>query len=293
MTTKEEFNRLRERAIELRRTGKSRREIKQILGITANSTLTDILRGEPPQPWTRRPNAKDDLRERARELRLHGLDYAEIAGALHVSKSSVSLWVRDLPRPEHLSIEQCRKRGAEASRRYWEAERSIRAVKWADISAEAAAEISTLSDRELLIAGAIAYWCEGSKNKPYRQQNRAIFTNSDPALISLYLRFLKAAGVSPQDLIFRVCIHESADVQAAQLYWLELSGAHPEQFRSPTLKRHNPKTVRKNTGSDYRGCLRIEVRRGSELYRKIEGWAAAAMGAMVGTIEAQALPARF
>jgi transposase-like protein len=114
-----EFNRLREQAIELRRAGKSRREIKQILGIAANATITEMLRGEPPQPWTRRPNAKDDLRERARELRNHGLDYAEIAETLSVSKSSVSLWVRDLPRPAHLSIEQCRERSVEAARRYW------------------------------------------------------------------------------------------------------------------------------------------------------------------------------
>ena len=36
-----------------------------------------------------------------------------------------------------------------------------------------------------------------------------------------------------------------------------------------------PKTVRKNVGDDYRGCLRIDVRRSTGLYRKIEGWAQA------------------
>ena len=46
-----------------------------------------------------------------------------------------------------------------------------------------------------------------------------------------------------------------------------------DQFRTPTLKRHNPKTVRKNIGDDYHGCLRIDVRRSSGLYRRIEGWA--------------------
>ena len=56
-----------------------------------------------------------------------------------------------------------------------------------------------------------------------------------------------------------------------------MTQAHPSQFRRPTLKRHNPKTVRKNTGGDYHGCLRIEVLRSSILYRQIEGWATAAM----------------
>jgi hypothetical protein len=36
-------------------------------------------------------------------------------------------------------------------------------------------------------------------------------------------------------------------------------------------------TVRKNVGETYHGCLRIEVRGGADLYRKIEGWATASM----------------
>ena len=89
---------LRTQAIELRRAGKSRREIKAILGIASDQTLGDALRGEPPPAWTRRPNAKDEVRARARALREEGRDY-EIAARLGVSKSSVSLWVRDLLPP--------------------------------------------------------------------------------------------------------------------------------------------------------------------------------------------------
>lgn len=63
----------------LRRAGKSRREIKELLAIGSNATLNDALSGEPPQPWARRPNAKDELREAARELRRRGLDYNRIA----------------------------------------------------------------------------------------------------------------------------------------------------------------------------------------------------------------------
>jgi hypothetical protein len=66
---------------------------------------------------------------------------------------------------------------------------------------------------------------------------------------------------------------------AAEQFWQELTGAHPGQFRKATLKHHNPATVRKNTGMAYRGCLRIDVRRSRDLYRRIEGWAAAVMTA--------------
>jgi hypothetical protein len=205
-------------------------------------------------------------------LRAQNRTYDEIATELGVSKSSVSLWVRDVP---------CRKRGhyvdsenrREGLRRYNEARAAERAAE----SEAASAEIGELTDREVLISGAVAYWCEGSKSKPHRRANRVTFINSDPALIKFYLRFLGAVGVSQDDLVFRVHIHESADVAAAQDFWLDLTGAQPEQFRSPTLKHHNPKTARKNVGEDYHGCLIVSVRRSAALYRRIEGWAAGIM----------------
>jgi hypothetical protein len=215
----------------------------------------------------------------ARRLRNLGRDYEDIAASLGVSKSSVSLWVRDIPRPPGLSAEECRKRSAEGSRRYWEAERPAREARLADVAACAAAEVGDMTVHEILIAGAIAYWCEGGKNKPHRRTNRVAFVNSDPALIRFFLKFLDTAGIAREALVFRVYIHETADVEAAQRFWLDVTNAQLSQFRSPTLKRHNPKTVRKNVGVDYHGCLRIDVRRSSDLYRKIEGWASAAMGA--------------
>jgi len=268
---------LRERIVHLRRAGKSRRQIKEILGTMSNSTLDEALKGEPPPEWTRRARAKDDLRERARELRTQGLDYEEIADALGISKSSVSLWVRDLPIPERLSYEECRRRSAEGAHRYWAAERPVRAAARAATCATAAAQIGPLTDREILMAGAIAYWCEGGKTKPYQRSDRVIFTNSDPGLIRFFLRFLDVTGTSRTSVSFRVCIHEKADVAAAQRFWLDVTGASADQFATPALKRHNPKTVRKNTGDEYHGCLRIDVRRSSDLYRRIEGWSTAIM----------------
>jgi predicted transcriptional regulator len=282
MSQKIAFPQLREQAIALRRAGKSRREIKDLLAIGSNRTLNEALKGEPPQPWTWRPNAKDPLRDKARDLRGQGLNYNQIAAELGVSKSSVSLWVRDIPRPPGLSYEECRKRVAEGVRRYWAAERPIREGQREAVRAAASAELGQLSEREIIIAGAIAYWCEGTKNKPYRRIDRVSFMNSDPALIGFFMRFLAVAGIERDRLICRVHIHESADAEAAQRYWLGITNLEPVQFRRPLLKRHRPTTRRKNTGDDYHGCLRIDIRRSTGLYRKIEGWAAAAMASPDG-----------
>jgi hypothetical protein len=264
---------VREEAIALRRAGKSVREIRDALGPVGKRTLSAALKGTPPAEWTHRPNAKDDLRDQARALRTQGLSYNEIVTQLGVSKSSVSLWVRDIP---------CRKKGhyvhsearLEGLRKFNEA----RTVRHAEESAAAGTEIGELTDREVLIAGAIAYWCEGSKNKPHRKANRVTFINSDPRLVAFFLRFLDVAGVARDDLVFRVYIHENADAEAAQRFWLAVTGTQPDQFRSPVLKHHNPKTIRTNVGEDYHGCLKVDVRRGATLYRRIEGWASAAMG---------------
>ena len=182
MTNKATFDQVREQAIGLRRAGKSRREIKEILGV-GNSTLDPALRGEPPPLWTQRPRAKDELHAKARELRTSGWTYDEIAAELGVSKCSVSLWVRDMPRRGRISYEEFRKRNAEGVSRYWQAEAARREAGRQKISDTAARQIGVLSDREILIAGAIAYWCEGSKNKPYRRANRVIFINGDPGLM--------------------------------------------------------------------------------------------------------------
>src|SRR6266487_2596908 len=63
----------REQAIALRRAGKSRRQIKEILGVGSNATLNELLASEPPPEWTRRPNAKDDLHAKGPELARAGL----------------------------------------------------------------------------------------------------------------------------------------------------------------------------------------------------------------------------
>jgi hypothetical protein len=66
-------------------------------------------------------------------------------------------------------------------------------------------------------------------------------------------------------------IHERADIDTAERYWADLVGVDRASLGKTTLKKHNATTVRKNTGSDYLGCLAIRVRQGADLYRRIEG----------------------
>ncbi len=181
------FPQLRERATALWLAGKSLGEIKQITGVTSNSMLGQALRGVPPPAWTRRPRAKDDLRLKARQLRARGYTYVEIAADLGVSKSSASVWTRDMPRVGRISYDEFRKRNAVGVSAFRAAESLRREARRASITETAAAQIERISDREIVIAGAIAYWCEGTKNKPYRRfDSRVVFVNSDSNLILFF-----------------------------------------------------------------------------------------------------------
>ncbi|MGY0017960.1 hypothetical protein ACVHNB_03120 [Streptomyces sp. YJ-C3] len=226
---------------------------------------------------TGRPRAKDDVRERARELRRQGLTYNEIKAELGCSKSSVSLWVRDLPKPQpRCTPEEQRARmnaGLAELRSAQDQER--RAARQA-----AADAVGRLSERDLFLTGVALYWAEGTKSKPYRRSEALQFINSDPDVIRLFMRWLALLGVTPDRLTLRLSIHESADVRAAEAFWADVVGVDVSAFSKATLKRHNPRTVRKNTRAAYHGCLVIYVRRSAELYRRMEGtWYGIVLGA--------------
>ncbi|WDO07939.1 hypothetical protein ME763_21070 [Streptomyces murinus] len=264
-----DFEDLRKQAVALRRAGLSRRQIRDRLHVDNNDILNRLLEGEPPPAWTKRPNAKDDLRSRARELRQQGWTYDQIQVELGCSKSSISLWVRDLPKPER---KRSREEAAAIARRGWEARLQIREEERAQRKEKASAEIGALTDRELFLAGIALYWAEGSKSKPYARRECVTFINSDPDVIALYLAWLDLLAVEKGRMRFRVMIHERADVDAAERYWADLAAVDVAVFLKPTLKKHNPKTVRKNTGDSYRGCLVIKLLQGADLYQRIEGW---------------------
>ncbi|WP_345963178.1 hypothetical protein ABDE16_21405 [Streptomyces sp. BRB040] len=272
-----DFEGLRERAVALRREGLSRRQIRDRLHVDNNDILNRLLEGEPPPEWTKRPNAKDDVRDRARELRRQGWTYDQIQVELGCSKSSISLWVRDLPKPER------RRSSAEAAaiaRRGWDAKLQLRNEERQRTKEAAKHAIGPLSPRELFLVGVGLYWAEGGKDKPYARRENVAFVNSDPSMIRTFLAWLNLLNVERERLRFTVMIHESADVVGAERYWADCVGMDRETFNNTTLKKHNPKTVRKNVGDSYRGCLVVKVLKGADLYRRIEGsWYGIVLGA--------------
>ncbi|NJA55433.1 hypothetical protein [Streptomyces sp. NEAU-H3] len=225
--------------------------------------------------------ARTDARKQARELRRKGWTYDQIAEEVGCAKSSVSLWARDLPRPARDVAAHMDHMRSVRLRSLAEAEKEHR-----DALATARTTAQALSDEQLRTAGVALYWAEGMKDKGHPGRRAIQFTNSDPDVILVFLRWLELNDVARDRWRLHVAIHETADAARAKAFWAELTGVPAEDFNRTTVKRHNPLTNRRNTGDNYRGCLVVYVTKSNDLYRRMErAWYGIVGGAQRRVVE--------
>lgn len=127
-------------------------------------------------------------RRRARILRSKGYSLKQITRALAISKSTASLWVRDVSlTPKQVNRLKARHTSIEVieSRRQTRLRHEM--VKRAVTTSIAAASIKRISRRDLWILGIGLYWGEG------RKTNHGLvgFSNGDPKSVQIMMRFLK------------------------------------------------------------------------------------------------------
>jgi transcriptional regulator with XRE-family HTH domain len=186
--------------------------------------------------------------ERARALRAQAWTLNEIAAELGVSKSSVSLWVRDVGFDEATRAARAganRNRGAQARR-----PSRLRVEKEVEIErllAEGRARIGELSEREFLVAGSALYAGEGAK-----ADGVVKFANSDPRMIRFFCDWLRHFfAVDEFRLRVYLYLHAGLDLDAAVAFWSELTGIPPAQFGKPYRAVPDP-SIR--TSKHPRGC---------------------------------------
>lgn len=160
-------------------------------------------------------------REQARDLRAEGLSMPEIAERLGVSKSSVSLWTRDVPfTPRPRARARRREPNALMLRKQAEIDRLL---------AEGHERVGELSEREFLMAGIALYAGEGAK-----RDRELKLTNTDPRIVSFFCAWLRHFfAIDESRLRARLYLHEGLDLDAATTYWSALTGIPESQFRKP------------------------------------------------------------
>jgi transcriptional regulator with XRE-family HTH domain len=216
--------------------------------------------------------AKTKEKEEAIALRKRGMSIGEIARKLLVSKSTASGWCRDISLSSE-AISKIAKKGKEKSieglMRYSESVRQQR-IKNTQVSMKkGATELGHLSDRDVYCIGLGIYWGEG-----YKTGNQEFgFTNSDPQMISFYIRWLQTVFlVKTEDLILRVSINQlhRNRIEEVEAFWVRHTEVPLCQFTKPSFVKTTSKKMYKDH-STHMGTLRIKVRRGTVMRREVLG----------------------
>jgi transcriptional regulator with XRE-family HTH domain len=167
-------------------------------------------------------------REEARRLRALGTTMPDIAAALGVSRSSVSLWTRDVP-VERGPRRRLRPRVPNALERR-------KAAEIADLLDAGRVQIGSLSEREFLVAGAALYAGEGSKT------GQAVgFANTDAAMVAFFCAWLRRFfDVDEGRLRVRLYLHKGLDIDTANAFWSSVTTIPIAQFRMPYRAEPDP-----------------------------------------------------
>ena len=218
--------------------------------------------------------AKLRLKEKAFELRKQGLSYSEINKRVPVSKSTLSLWLRDvqLTTKQKFRLKELSKTGQPYGAR---AQKKIRVERTKVIIGNAKKEVSVITDRELLYIGTVLYWAEGAKQKKHNPSERVSFSNSDPAMIRVFLKWLTNVAKVDGDLIdFQIYSNENIRDREREIvkYWSAITGYPEDKFDKIYYKKDKKKKYRRNQGKNYYGLLRVVVKKSTDLNRKIAGW---------------------
>jgi transcriptional regulator with XRE-family HTH domain len=198
-------------------------------------------------------------RELARALRRdEGASIKEIARRVGVSVSSVSIWVRDIDLTDRQEavlrlrnrMYDGQKRGTAISRANRRAER---------VAAQEEGRAAARKREPLHVAGCMLYWAEGSK-----ERNQLRFSNSDPAMIRLFAKFLRECfRIGPNEI--RLTCNLFADHAARQReieeFWLRTAGLPTSSLCKSTVNVYSRHSARKRLNKLPYGTCRITVSR--------------------------------
>jgi transposase-like protein len=198
-------------------------------------------------------------RELARRIRREeGAPINEIARRLGVSKSSVSLWVREIQLTDD-QRQALRERNPAYNRQLsgtlkQAARRRAERVGYQDDGRRRARERDPV-----FVAGCMLYWAEGAKDR-----NQLQFANSDPVMARFFVDFLKTYfGLRGSDI--RITCHLYADHVAKQdeieQHWLDTLGLPRAALRKSVVNVYSKYSKRKRVGNLPFGTCRVVVSR--------------------------------
>ena len=207
-----------------------------------------------------------EQQEARRMRRDEGLSLNEIAARLQVSKSSVSLWARDIvltePQIAQLTAQNPLYNGQMRSSQL--SKIRSRAVR---TGYQEAGRSRARQGDSLHMAGCMLYWAEGSKGRC-----DVAFTNSDPEMVAFFVHFLERCyGVQKHEIAVYVnCFDDQEAVDVIEDFWLDRLELPRTQIRKTTLNYFSSYSQKKRVGNLKHGTCRVVVHR-TEIVQNIYG----------------------
>ena len=171
-------------------------------------------------------------RTKAIQLRKAGKSYSEIKGLVKVSKSSLSLWLRNIHLTEDQvqRLKQTKEKAVERFRNTMRLKREKRLSNYYEIQKK---RWLPLSNREFYLTGLFLYWGEGNK----ASRHTISISNTDPTLLKLSLLWMKNSLKIPEKAI-RVCLqlYSDMDIDEAVDFWAKTLAISKNQFNKPYIK---------------------------------------------------------
>ena len=167
-------------------------------------------------------------------MRKEGASYSQIKAKLKVSKSSLSLWLHNMPLPEK-RLRELRDWNAVRIERFSNTMRRKREGRWSEVRKRVAKDIGKFSKRELFITGLFLYWGEGAKTSVASTS----LSNTDPAMIRFFIQWLELLGVPKNRLRVYVHLYSDMDIKQELRYWSKTLDLPLSSFRKPYIKTSN------------------------------------------------------
>ncbi len=177
--------------------------------------------------------AKIKDRQKALKLRQKGMSYSQIKNILHLSKSTLSIWLKDYPLSKE-RIRQLRDRSETRIEKY----RQTMKKKWEKrlnvTYQKEKKKLLPLTEKQLYLAGLFLYWGEGTK----ALKASVSLNNTDPAVIKFYLYWLvKIIGINKTEIRANLHLYSDMNIGKEIKYWSEILNIAPIQFMKPYIKK--------------------------------------------------------
>lgn len=171
-------------------------------------------------------------RDKAILMRKEGMSYSQIKVKLNVSKSTLSLWLRDMPLSEE-RMRALRDHSITRIEKTRETKRQKKLARLQRVYDLVVKDFGRLSKRELYIAGFFLYWGEGLKADPYT----VMFTNTDPAMVKCFIEWIALLGIKKSDLRVYLHLYPDMNIKHSITFWSKELGIRGKSFRKPYIKK--------------------------------------------------------